>query len=324
MSLAQVDSTAVKARAHELGVHLVGVARAEALAGGAAGPEKVLHGSRSVVVLGRRMLRGAARIGRSDSRAAHYSTEIGISELEQQAMELCLWLEGQGHPSLVLPATSSRSTQDDMAREGPIDLVQAAVAAGLGTMGLTGMLLTEAYGPRVILAAVLTYADLEPDARRTEALCLGEACGRCVSVCPGGAGRQWELDADACRPHSSPYGYWFMQRHLERIDAEPDPDKRWQMVRSSDTLMIWQSMLRGVGVLTGCTRCLDVCPVGADYPAQLADALDEIPAPLVEMNSAALAEMRARARKGERGPAFEARRGDIGHLAGDPTVGTSG
>jgi len=30
-------------------------------------------------------------------------------------------------------------------------------------------------------------------------------------------------------------------------------------------------------VITGCRRCADVCPVGADYEAMLKDALDVIP-----------------------------------------------
>jgi Fe-S oxidoreductase len=30
-------------------------------------------------------------------------------------------------------------------------------------------------------------------------------------------------------------------------------------------------------VITGCRRCADVCPVGADYEALLKDALDAIP-----------------------------------------------
>jgi epoxyqueuosine reductase QueG len=267
---------------------------------------------RSIVVVARRLLRGAARIGRPDSRAAHYSAEIGISELEQQALEICLWLEDHGHPSIVLPATVSRSQQEDMASNGPLDIVKAAVEAGLGTLGLNGMLLTPEFGPRVTLGGVLTYAELEPDPRRLEALCRGESCGRCLSVCPGQAVRQWDLDVDACRRHSSPYGYWFLQEHMARIDAEPDPERKWELVRSTDTLMIWQSMLRGVGIITGCTRCQDVCPVGADFEEHLADALGEIPEETAVRNRAALEEIRRRAAAGDRGSRFEERKRWIG------------
>jgi epoxyqueuosine reductase len=48
-------------------------------------------------------------------------------------------------------------------------------------------------------------------------------------------------------------------------------------LRSEASFNLWQSILRGAGVITGCRRCQDVCPVGADYGAQLADALETIP-----------------------------------------------
>ncbi len=47
-------------------------------------------------------------------------------------------------------------------------------------------------------------------------------------------------------------------------------------MRHPDTLMIWQSMLRGVGIYSGCTRCYDVCPVGADYETHLRSVQEEI------------------------------------------------
>ena len=314
MSLTEVTGAEVKARARALGMHLVGIAPVAALPDEPQPPARLLKGARSIVVFARRLLRGAARIGRPDSRAAHYSAEVGISELEEQAMELCLWLEDHGHPSLVLPVAVSRSIQERAAAEGPIDLVGAAVEAGLGTVGLNGMLLTPEFGPRVILGGVLTYAELEPDRRRADALCLGEACGRCMSVCPGQAVRQWDLDVPACERFSAPYGYWFVQEHLARIGAETDVERRWQRVRGTDTLMLWQSMLRGVGVITGCTRCMDVCPVGADFDAHLADVLGEIPAEVAELNRAALEEARARARAGDRGPGHARRARWVGRL----------
>jgi epoxyqueuosine reductase len=316
VSLAELTSADVKARAREIGAHLVGVAAAAALPGEPQPPERVLKGARSVIVLARRLLWGAARIGRPDSRAAHYSAEVGLSALEEQALELCLWLEDHGHPSLVLPVTVSRSLQERAAAEGPIDLVKAAVEAGLGTMGLNGMLLTREFGPRVILGGVLTYASLAPDARQERALCRGEACGRCLSVCPGQAVRQWDLDVAACERFSSPYGYWFFREHLGRIQAETDAERRWERVRGTDTLMVWQSMLRGVGVITGCTRCMDVCPVGEDFEARLADALADIPEEVAELNRPALEEVQGRARAGDRGPGHARRARWIGRLEG--------
>ena len=65
--------------------------------------------------------------------------------------------------------------------------------------------------------------------------------------------------------------------HLERIVSEPDAAKQKTLIRSEESFNLWQSILRGAGVITGCRRCEDVCPVGADYEAMLKDALEDIP-----------------------------------------------
>jgi ferredoxin len=67
-----------------------------------------------------------------------------------------------------------------------------------------------------------------------------------------------------------------LTEHLDRIIKEGDSKKRKELLRSEDSFNLWQSILRGAGVITGCRRCADVCPVGADY-AMLADALEAIP-----------------------------------------------
>jgi Fe-S oxidoreductase len=61
---------------------------------------------------------------------------------------------------------------------------------------------------------------------------------------------------------------------------------------------LWQSILRGAGVITGCRRCQDVCPVGTDYERMLKDALDEIPEDTPEKR-ARLAAMVALEAKGD-------------------------
>jgi hypothetical protein len=63
---------------------------------------------------------------------------------------------------------------------------------------------------------------------------------------------------------------------MERMLAAPEPKSRFEVMRHPDTLMIWQSMLRGVGIYSGCTRCYDVCPVGNDYETHLREVQEEI------------------------------------------------
>jgi epoxyqueuosine reductase QueG len=59
----------------------------------------------------------------------------------------------------------------------------AAVAAGLGELGLNGLLLTPEFGIRQRMASVITTAPLRPD----EPYCgkpLCNNCGRCLHMCP--------------------------------------------------------------------------------------------------------------------------------------------
>jgi len=151
------------------------------------------------------------------------------------------------------------------------------VEAGLGTLGLNLQLLTPEYGPRVVLTAVLASVDVECDRRIEQALCLGPSCARCLKVCPGDAVGHWSRDWEACDPHRSPHGFAQLSDHVTRIIAAPTPEAQKELVRSEDSFNLWQSILRGAGVITGCRKCADVCPVGADYQAMLADALDAIP-----------------------------------------------
>lgn len=278
-----MDAAGVKEKALELGADLVGIASIESIVdippfnGDVGAVERLLKGAKSFVVVARRLLWGAARQRKSDDRSSHYAGELAISKLEEIALDLVMFLEDEGYPGLSVPAGYTRSHLVDMSTEGPISLPHAAVEAGLGTLGMNLMLLTPNFGPRVVLGGLLTTAELEPDGMLRGGLCLGESCGRCLLACPGEAVQGWNLDIEACRPHSSPYGYQFLENYVGRLMDANSKEERWDLLRGTDTLMIWQSMLRGVGIYTGCTRCYEVCPVGADYDRHLREVQEEIP-----------------------------------------------
>ncbi len=61
----------------------------------------------------------------------------------------------------------------------------AAVAAGLGEIGYSNLLLTPEFGPRQRVAAIITDAPLEPDPLFEGKLC--DRCMLCVKNCPGHA-----------------------------------------------------------------------------------------------------------------------------------------
>ena len=267
----------VKARARELGADLVGIADGAALD---TSHITALDGDR-VIVLAKRLNEGVARIRRWDDRHKYYNDELTLTHLEETSLELVYWLEDCGYPALIVPPThvppSSYQGDPDEHMSPLLPFTHAAVEAGLGTLGLNLQLLTPEYGPRVLLAAVLCSVPVECDRPRAEALCKGPSCGRCLKTCPADAVKEWDRDWVSCDRYRSPHGFPQLTEHLMKFAEESDPAKRKQLLKSEDSFNLWQSILRGAGVVTGCRRCADVCPVGADYEQMLADAHQEIP-----------------------------------------------
>ena len=298
----------VKDKALALGADLVGIADGAALD---ASHITALDAGR-VIVLARRLNEGVARIRAWNDRHKYYNDELALTHLEETSLELVYWLEDCGYPALIVPPTHvdpAGYRNDPSEHLAPLlSLPHAAVEAGLGTLGLNLQLLTPQFGPRVILTAVLCSVEVECDQPMPQALCKGPACGRCLKTCPGDAVLHWGRDWPACDRHRSPHGFAQLAGHLEKITNAPDASTRKQLLRSEDSFNLWQSILRGAGVVTGCRRCADVCPVGADYEAMLADALEEIPE-----NTPAKEKRLAEMLKGE-SPAYEKQRHFIGFL----------
>jgi len=302
-----LTAKAIKEKARSLGADLVGIAD-----GARIDTSHItgLDGAR-VIVLAKRLNGGVARIRRWDDRHKYYNDELTLTHLEETSLELVYWLEEAGYPALIVPPTHvdpANYRDDPKAHLEPmLSLPHAAVEAGLGTLGLNLQLLTPEYGPRVLLAAVLCSVDVECDRPMTEALCRGPSCGRCLKTCPGDAVREWDRDWAACDRHRSPHGFLQLTEHLDRIIEAQDAKARKEMLRSETSFNLWQSILRGSGVITGCRRCADVCPVGADYEAMLADAHREIP------ENTPAKEQRLAAMKGA-SPAYQAQKRFIGIL----------
>jgi ferredoxin len=267
----------VKDKALALGADLVGIADGEAV-----GAKDVTeHDGGRAIVLGVRLQAGTSRILPWNDRNKYYNDELSLSFLEEISLELVYWLEDAGYPAIIVPPTHIDPWRYDGDPEKHqktlIDLPRAAVEAGLGTLGLNLQLLTPQFGPRVLLTAVLSSLDIECDRPMTEALCLGPQCGRCLKACPGDVIGHWERDWEACDRYRSPHGFAQLSEYLGSVIDEPDARQKKAMLRSEASFNLWQSILRGAGVITGCRRCADVCPVGADYEPMLKDALEAIP-----------------------------------------------
>jgi epoxyqueuosine reductase QueG len=286
-----LTSLQIKEKARELGADLVGIAD-----GNNVDTSHITeHDGGRVIVMATRVQAGSSRIPRWNDRNKYYNDELSLTFLEEVSLELVYWLEDAGYPAIIVPPThvDPRRYQGDPAKHQStlISLPHAAVEAGLGTLGLNLQLLTREYGPRVLLTAVLCSVDVECDKPMTEALCRGPECGRCLKACPGDVVKHWDRDWEACDRYRSPHGFAQLSEYLGRVIDEPDNLRKKALLRSEDSFNLWQSILRGAGVITGCRRCADVCPVGADYEAFLKDALESVPenTPQKEARLAAMA-----------------------------------
>jgi Fe-S oxidoreductase len=130
-------------------------------------------------------------------------------------------------------------------------------------------------------------------------------------ACPGDAILHWGLDKKKCAPYASPYGFSHLVSHVSNLLRAGNVDEQIELLRSGDSFNLWQSILRGVGAYTGCTRCVDVCPVGQDYARHLQDMQESIPEATPE-KAARLAELKRKRAAGEQIEGLERSRRWIG------------
>ena len=117
-------------------------------------------------------------------------------------------LRAEGYKALPLPA--SGTPVDGRFLRGILSFKHAAEAAGLGRIGRSSLLITDAFGPRVRLACLLTTAELPSTARALADRCAD--CGVCIESCPAGAitappsGQPYAINRAACNQYCGASG----------------------------------------------------------------------------------------------------------------------
>ena len=261
-------------------------------------PSTIGDGMQTFIVFGKKMLTGVAWARHLPSKQLAGGRSLRLLDLV--ADDMCRWLEERGHVSMPVPSAAldfelRKPTDLTPAGQGSTLLRHAAVAGGLGTWGLNLMVLTPQFGPRVYFGGVMTRSFVDPDQPLAGELCLGlEECGRCAAVCPEDAiprraaiGAEVadcrSLDSAACARSCQPFGFGNFESHLAHIFSSKRTDEMWERMRSRQTGEMWSEMaMMKEAALTGCSECIQVCPVGEDWERVRGSSLrrSDLPDPL--------------------------------------------
>ena len=112
-----------------------------------------------------------------------------LTRLQKRAVR---HLKARGYRTLALPPDSDRKNDTFVSKLYSLfNHKMAATSAGIGWVGMNGLLISPLHGPRLSLATVLTDAPLEADAPFESSRC--GVCTLCRDHCPSGAitGGEW-------------------------------------------------------------------------------------------------------------------------------------
>ncbi|OGO32492.1 MAG: hypothetical protein A2Z29_06740 [Chloroflexi bacterium RBG_16_56_11] len=196
-----------------LDVDMVGVARLDEIKEGRLTEQAIslLPSVRSIVVIGMEIyaefldLTSPERIMGSAALNDLYTRHIEYlrGRLNRASYEIALASHRAGLKAL--PLSAQGPAVDGRFLEAVISYKHAAEAAGLGRIGMSGLLVTEQFGPRVNLTLCLTEATLQSTADESLRTC--RFCNVCVGKCPAHAlgwpkeGERYVINRFACRTY---------------------------------------------------------------------------------------------------------------------------
>ncbi len=208
-------------------------------------PGKICRDATTVIVYGVTVPRAVLTSPGYHLHLLQRSYHTSYAYLDQVGMDLSRLLEGQGHPAVVVPAYAPLIFHD-LEPWGLLSLKHAAVQAGLGSFGRSGMVYHPMFGSLLRLGAVVTAAALSGSPVKMEEPCP-PGCNACRERCPSGAYAGDTFHKMACLGYSIKHGIY---RHVLTDDYGR---KNLEMVINTTGYNYWLS----------CTECQRVCPLNA-------------------------------------------------------------
>ncbi|MDD2708961.1 MAG: hypothetical protein PHV34_13325 [Verrucomicrobiae bacterium] len=203
-----MNSSDVKKTAKEAGADLVGIASMDRFEGAPKqmDPRYIFPNAKALIAFAFRIPRGVFRGIEEGTYFISYATmgyaHINGIQIPTTLRKVTNYIEDNGWEAVPIPMESHFAAISDtdgkllnrptvpVSPEKPIPDVMihfrlAAVAAGLGEIGYSNLLLTPEFGPRQRVAFILTDAPLDPDPLFNGKIC--DRCMLCVKGCGGKA-----------------------------------------------------------------------------------------------------------------------------------------
>jgi len=242
----------------ESGADVAGLARVTPLREKGAIEPGLLPSAKTVIVVASAHSRTA--LASSNLQVQQYDTISTYENVRGVGDRIVKQLERFGYEAVSVPAfIPIDMAEGKFGMVGAADHRAAAVAAGIGSYGKSGLFLTREFGPRVRLGSVLTSWEGDFPPPPSISLCL-EDCTACLDECPPrallGNGR---IDKSKCGRTIFQYGLRRVIRFIGEM-MEGDPKKRRDLLKGFTLREIWQNFMAGNYYY--CFQCQSVCPIG--------------------------------------------------------------
>lgn len=237
---------------HDIPVY--GFCPADALPDNREDIEAILPGARSVVVLA--VPHGRSAISSKNVQIRQYDTMHTYDRTALTSHAAAAALESAGHRAVAVPAfIPIEMTPPRRGMKGAVDWRAAGGAAGIGSYGLSGLLVTPEYGSAVRIGGVVTDAKLKEGSPLNENACTG--CMKCLKACPAKAlpGRG-KVDKKSCGDTIFATGFRAWRDFLDRITAAAPAEKQ-ALLNGQLCMDLWQNFM--TGNYYSCFVCQAVC-----------------------------------------------------------------
>jgi epoxyqueuosine reductase QueG len=169
----------------------------------------------------------------------------GLGHLDEVSIKLCGLLLDEGHRSVATPSFLPVRIDEGQIK-GVISLKHAAVKAGMGSLGDNTLLISDRFGNRLSLSALVTEADIPPLQRVSTSTC--SHCSKCIDSCPAGAISSKGVDSVRCTNFT--YQVPWAVRPLVKF-----------MAKHGIAISYLESYINNLDYIEkACSNCMTVCP----------------------------------------------------------------